>query len=84
MLSWNLTIYIYIYLENLPTNGAIRKVNRSSCSPEEGSKEGSKDKEISPGLLVASRKELKVAKLEIDSLYLCKHIPRNIGAIMKV
>ena len=35
-------------------------------------------------LLVASRNELKVAKLEIDSLYLCENTPRNIGASVKV
>ena len=40
------------------------------------------DKEILS--LVASRKELKVAKLEIYSLYLCEKIPRNIGASIKV
>jgi len=33
---------------------------------------------------VASRKEPKVAKLEIDSFYLYEKIPRNIGAITKV
>ena len=43
-------------------------VNQSYCSAEEGSEEGTEDKEILPPTLVASRKELKVAKLEIDSL----------------
>jgi len=68
------------------TNGAITRVNQSSCSPEEGSKEGSKKEErkFSLGPLVTSRNELKVAKLEIDSLYICGNIPSNIGAIMKV
>ena len=31
-------------------------------------------------LLVASRNELKVAKMEISSLYICENIPHNIGA----
>ena len=34
--------------------------------------------------LVASWEELKVIKLEIDSLYRCEKIPRKIGAIRKV
>ena len=34
--------------------------------------------------LVARRKELKVAKLEIDSLYINEKTPHNIVAIMKV
>ena len=33
---------------------------------------------------LASRNELKVAKLEIDSLYICEKIPYNIEAITKV
>ena len=73
--------YLYIFLKIPPTNGAIRSVNQSSCSPEEGSKEDSVD---FPGLEVASRDELKVGKLEIDSLYIYEKIPRNIGAIIKV
>ena len=38
--------YVWINLEISPTYEAIRRINQSSCSPEEGSKEGSKDKEI--------------------------------------
>ena len=48
---------------------------------EESSKEGKrKDKEILQ-LLDASRNELKVAKLEIDSLFICEKIPRKITII---
>ena len=43
----------------------------------------SSDKEFSPRLLVASRKELKVFKLEIDSLYIYEEIARNTGAIIR-
>ena len=43
-----------------------------------------KTRKLSPEFLVASRKELKVAKLEIDSLYICEKIPRNIEAITRL
>ena len=63
-------------------------VNQSSCSPEEGDLSDlattTKTRKFSPRLLVASRKELKVAKLEIDYWQICEDIPRNIVAIMKV
>ena len=59
-------------------------VKRSSCSPERVARKIVEDKEISPRLLVASRNELKVANLGIDSLYICEKFPRNIGAIMEV
>ena len=39
----------------------------------------SEERKFSPRLLVASRKEIKVAKLEIVSLFLCEKIPLNIG-----
>ena len=42
------------------------------------------DKGNSPPTLVASRNELKVAKLEIESLYICEKIHRTIGAIVAV
>ena len=42
-----------------------------------------KTRNSTPGLLVASRNELKVGKLEIDSLYLYEKIPRNIGDIIE-
>ena len=55
--------------------------NQSSCSPEEGSKEGKfRQGNSPPGLLVAGRNELKVGKLEIDSLFINDKIPRNIGS----
>jgi len=42
-----------------------------------------KTRKLSPRLLVASRKELKVAKLEIDPLYMGEKIARNTGAIIR-
>ena len=74
--------YLYIYLEIPPTIGAIRRVNQSTCSPEEDSKESSEDKEFLLTFVWYERK--RCAKLEIDSLYICEKKPRNIGAITKV
>ena len=43
-----------------PTNGAIKRVNQSPCCPEEGSKEGTEDKEILHRTLSCGK--VKVAK----------------------
>jgi len=43
-----------------------------------------KTRDFNPMFFDASRSELKVAKVEIDSLYINEKIARNIGAVMKV
>jgi len=58
-------------------------INHPVCSPERVAKVV-KTRKFSTRLLVESRNELKVAKVENDSLSISEEIAHNSGAIMKV